>query len=222
MARIKNQPDTKISTRLRQLMRENPALGTQEAVAKKSGVGQRTISRILNDEVESSASTYQAICKAFGVSRDFLTSDSPAKDTHRIDIFARSQSVTMLTKSDVMQWTGDGELLEYMGLLKSREYIMTDIQVSQNAHGIVVGDNSMGFELPLNAVAIVDPDIEPTRGDIVEAVSKSEGVVLRKYRPAAGNEFELVANNDIYAALPSSDIERIVGVVVEHRVRHAK
>lgn len=222
MARIKNQPDTKISKRLRQLMRDNPALGTQEAVAKKSGVGQRTISRILNDEVESSASTYQAICKAFGVNRDFLTSDSPAKEVERIDIFTRSHSVVMLTQSDVMQWTGEGELLENMDLSKNREYIMTDIQVSRNAHGIAVGDDSMGFELPLNAVAIVDPDIEPSRGDIVEAISKSEGVVFRKYRPIAGNDFELVANNDIYAALPSSDVERIVGVVVEHRVRHAK
>lgn len=178
MAKIKNQPDSKISMRLRQLMRDNPVLGTQEAVAKKSGVGQRTISRILNDEVASSVSTYQAICKAFGVPQDFLTSDQQPKQPKRIDIFARSHSVVMLTQSDVTQWTGQGELLENMDLSKNREYIMTDIQVSKNAHGIAVGDDSMGFELPLNAVAIVDPDIEPSRGDIVEAISKSEGVVF--------------------------------------------
>jgi transcriptional regulator with XRE-family HTH domain len=35
---------------LRATMRENPTLGTQQAIAKKSGMGQATVSRILNEE----------------------------------------------------------------------------------------------------------------------------------------------------------------------------
>lgn len=222
MAKIKKQPDPKISIRLRQLMRDNPLLSTQELVAKKSGVGQRTISRILNDEVSSSLPTYQSICAAFGAPSDFLTSDDSSEKAMRMDISSQSQSVVMLTEEHIKQWTGMGDLLENVRLFEDMEFIMTDLQVSKNAHAIKVSDDSMGFELPLNSIAIVEPSAQPARGDIVEALSKTEGVVFRKYKPLAGDGFELVANNDMYSALPSSDIERIVGVVIEHRVRHAK
>lgn len=57
-----------LATNLARLMAERPDLNTQIKVAKKSGIGQTTVGRILRNEVSATADNIEAIACAFGLS----------------------------------------------------------------------------------------------------------------------------------------------------------
>ena len=56
-----------IADNIRALMEANPKVSSQSKLAKKSGVGQRTIGRILNMEVSASTDSLDPLARALGV-----------------------------------------------------------------------------------------------------------------------------------------------------------
>ena len=54
------------------LMEKTPALDTQVKLAKRSGIAQSSVGRILRGEVAATLDNIEAIAKAFGVSANFL------------------------------------------------------------------------------------------------------------------------------------------------------
>lgn len=64
-----------LAANLRHLMDAHPTLNTQMRVAAKCGLGQRTIGRILNAEVEPQLGHVQAIAEALAVSVPDLLTD---------------------------------------------------------------------------------------------------------------------------------------------------
>ena len=63
--------------RLATAMKSSLNLKTQTALAKKAGVGQRTVGRILRGEVDPRCSTLLDICRALRVSVDVLFITTP-------------------------------------------------------------------------------------------------------------------------------------------------
>lgn len=57
-----------LAKRLRELMDLRPDLDTQTKVANKSGLGQSTVQRILNDQQSPTVDVVESLAKAFGVS----------------------------------------------------------------------------------------------------------------------------------------------------------
>lgn len=69
-----------IATRLRELMDGSLDMRTQSAVAKRSGVDQSTIGRILNQQNKTTIGTLESIAKAFNVEPLELIINKPANN----------------------------------------------------------------------------------------------------------------------------------------------
>lgn len=219
MAKVKGLPDPKIAERLRVLMRNSKNLDTQQAIAIKTGISQRTISRILNSEVVSSVNVYQAICEAFGVPLSSLTNTSPALDSnHSNQITSKTYRVAVATKNELLNWTANGKPLENIDLTLHREFLMSELKTSNPSHFIQVDDDSLLQELPTGCWAHVDCNRAPERGNLVEAKLKNATIVCRKYKPLTNGSYELIANNNLFDLISENDVEQILGVIVEWRV----
>lgn len=101
--------------------------------------------------------------------------------------------------------------------------IYTDLELSENAFGLVIHGDSMTQEFNEGNRVIIDPSIAPQPGDYVVAKNGDEEATFKKYRPriinSEGNTiFELVPLNEDYPTI-SNDVHplRIIGVMVEHR-----
>lgn len=75
MAKTKVAPNPNVGPNIERLMAGRPELGSQPLLAKRTGLGQSTIGRILRSEVNTSAETLQKIASAFGVRLDVLYRD---------------------------------------------------------------------------------------------------------------------------------------------------
>lgn len=64
-----------VAERLSGLMKTFPQLNTQPKLAKRSGVGQTTIGRILRGEVDANSKTLEALATPFGVPIGYLYGD---------------------------------------------------------------------------------------------------------------------------------------------------
>lgn len=222
MAKIKSLPDPKIAARLNILMKRSKTLNGQEAIAAKAGVGQTTVGRILRGEVSSSINTYEAICRAFGVPENTLTSPLPEYDPLNENgiptIVSGSNHVAIVSKEEVIEWTNNGKPLENIVLTTERRFMSTNLTANQGSHFLLVEDDSMLYDLPKGCWVHIDPTKQPIRGKIVEAKTKKGEIVFRAYKPLSNGGYELIAKNNMYDAIPDSDIEQIIGVKVEYRV----
>ncbi|AJC22649.1 LexA family protein [Pandoraea pulmonicola] len=103
------------------------------------------------------------------------------------------------------------------------DYLLTDIELSDNAFAFEVEGRSMEPQFREGDRLIVDPAITPRPGDFVIAKNGHEEATFKKYRPRGINAlgadvFELVPLNPDYPTI-NSEHEKVViiGVVVEHR-----
>lgn len=72
MAKNKPIPNPEIGERIRRLMEKNPDLSTQPAIAKRTGIGQTTVGRILRGEVDPSADYMLRLADAFETTVEYL------------------------------------------------------------------------------------------------------------------------------------------------------
>ncbi|EEO27839.1 LexA family protein [Oxalobacter paraformigenes] len=71
-----------VAEQLDLLMKQNPHLGTQMKLAKKTGIGQTTIGRIRRGEVNATAENLRAIADAFSVTVGFLYGEETIHGIH--------------------------------------------------------------------------------------------------------------------------------------------
>ena len=69
---MKELPKNVVGKRLSVLMERTPALGTQQKLAARTGIGQTTIGRIRRGEVNATAENIKRIADAFGVAVSYL------------------------------------------------------------------------------------------------------------------------------------------------------
>ncbi len=95
------KPSTKeiVGRQLDALMRASPALGTQEKLAKRTGIGQTTIGRIRRGEVNATADNLRAIAEAFHVSVGYLYGEEESRTRRAAD----AEDFTALRKSGAEQ-----------------------------------------------------------------------------------------------------------------------
>lgn len=97
------------------------------------------------------------------------------------------------------------------GLNKShhREYLFA----------VIIEDNSMQPEFNVGDLVVIDAQLTPKPGDYVLAyLAAKKQSVLRQYGEAEGCLFQLLASNELWAAINvKSDDVVVVGVVVEYR-----
>lgn len=103
------------------------------------------------------------------------------------------------------------------------EYLLTDLDLSENAFALEIEGLSMTPEFSPGDRVILDPALSPRPGDCVVAKNGREEATFKKYRARGIDEsgretFELVPLNPDYPTI-SSERERVViiAVMVEHR-----
>ena len=123
-------------------------------------------------------------------------------------------------------WTGVEELRETCG---DYDYILTDLNVSEDAFALQIVGDSMEPDFIEGDVVIIDPQEQPLAGEFVVAVNEEYHATFKKYRPLEDidqygrRHFELVALNPDYHKLSSRKQQiRIIGTMVEHRIYRRK
>lgn len=124
------------------------------------------------------------------------------------------------------QWTGIDGFRETCG---DDEYILTDLDVSDDAFALEIKGDSMTPDFIEGDVVIIDPNEPPHAGEFVAAINGNYEATFKKYRPLGevdnfGREhFELIALNPDYPKLSTLKQEiRIIGTMVEHRIYRRK
>lgn len=93
---MKENSKTTVGRKLTELMEAFPHLGTQRAVAAKTGIASSTIGRIRRGDVNATADNLRAIAAAFGVPVSFLYDET---DVHGLTRAERSAWVNNLIKT---------------------------------------------------------------------------------------------------------------------------
>ncbi|MEG9498921.1 LexA family transcriptional regulator [Mannheimia indoligenes] len=124
------------------------------------------------------------------------------------------------------QWTGIDDFRETCG---DYEYILTDLDVSENAFALEIKGDSMEPDFIEGDRVIIDPDVQPHAGEFVAAINGDYEATFKKYRPLEDldeygrQHFELIALNPDYHKLSTLKQEiRIIGTMVEHRIYRRK
>lgn len=124
------------------------------------------------------------------------------------------------------QWTGIDDFRETCG---DYEYILTDLEVSENAFALEIKGDSMEPDFIEGDRVIIDPDVQPHAGEFVAAINGDYEATFKKYRPLEDldeygrQHFELIALNPDYHKLSTLKQEiRIIGTMVEHRIYRRK
>lgn len=138
----------------------------------------------------------------------------------------RTTKVPLISYIQAGQWTGIEDFRETCG---DYEYILTDLDVSENAFALEIKGDSMEPDFVEGDIVIIDPSEPPSAGEFVAAINGSYEATFKKYRPLGevdrfGREhFELIALNSDYPKLSTLKQEiRIVGTMVEHRIYRRK
>ncbi|HDL5698499.1 TPA: helix-turn-helix domain-containing protein [Mannheimia haemolytica] len=134
--------------------------------------------------------------------------------------------VPLISYIQAGQWTGIDDFRETCG---DYEYILTDLDVSENAFALEIKGDSMEPDFIEGDRVIIDPDVQPHAGEFVAAINGDYEATFKKYRPLEDldehgrQHFELIALNPDYHKLSTLKQEiRIIGTMVEHRIYRRK
>ena len=177
-----------VAEQLDMLMKQNPHLGTQMKLAKKTGIGQTTIGRIRRGEVNATAENIRAIADAFDVSVGFLYGeenidgirpdlDNPAPRPPRpgSDTGHDGENDIRIGKLPLISWVRAGnwsETINNFATGDAEEWIPCPFKHSENAFILRVVGKSMynpGGERSYNDgdYIAVDPGREARNGSMV-------------------------------------------------------
>jgi transcriptional regulator with XRE-family HTH domain len=217
MAKTRVAPDPNVGRNIAALMAANELLSSQPALARKTGVAQSTIGRILRAEVNASGENLRKIADAFRVSVDvlYLSKDDFGRFMHSAadqpfdedpsNGMSVAQSLSHPLYQDVpttMKW---GDLR--MGNLPA-------------AFGVHLPDDSMAPEAKAGALVWFERDLDPRPGDWVLVFDATGHPYLREYRQRRPGQWYAHALNPAFEALePERDGLKVAAVFVGMRAR---
>ena len=204
---------------------EDHCEGKQTIAADRLGYSTPSlVSRMVSGSKSIGSAAARKIENVFGLPEYWMDTDherapqpfdqnviSAPPDTRRIPVLSYVQAGQMTEMRSPFS-TGD-----------VFEYLMTDLDLSEYAFGLVIRGDSMTPEFNEGDRALFDPALQPRPGDFVVAKNGDEEATFKKYRPrgtsVTGQEvFELAPLNDDYPTLRSDTQQlTIIGVMVEHR-----
>jgi SOS-response transcriptional repressor LexA len=168
---------------LAKVMASSKDLKTQTALAKRSGVAQSTIGRILRGEVNPQSGNLERIAKAFGMSLATLTEmgqrgEPVAEPTDNLKSVARSARVALIS------WTRAGTFADALDNPRphdSEEWMPRPKASGARTFALRVGGESMEPAYQHGDVIFVDPDVTPEHGrDVVVRLDERNEVVFKR------------------------------------------
>ena len=202
-----------LGTRVKKMLKEKGM--TQAQLARLVGTKQQTISYICNEEHPATTSRYSTkIAEILGVNPAWLatgqgTPYDPTVPIHVEGVTVRAAQVPLLTEDDVPAFLA-GKHIAKGGV------VITDRVHSPGAFALAIAGESMAPRFKHGDTVVIDPMIDPEPGDFVAAVLNSGVIAFRRYRSRHPG-FELIPENHDWDTISSVDVEKIAGVMVEHR-----
>ena len=195
-------------------------LRTQTALAKKSGVAQTTIGRILRGEVDPQSGNLERIAKAFNLSLAELAEmgqeGEPATEpTDLLKLFERSRRVA------VVSWTQAGALTDSSDNLPTGDdenWMPRPKHSGARTFALRVRGESMEPGYQHGDIIFVDPDVAPEHGkDVVVRLDDRNEVVFRRLVVEGKLQYLKPANSnwpDKVMEISAHPGVRIIGVVI--------
>lgn len=192
---------------------------TLEDMVERVGSDTGNLSRIETGKQGASEDMLRKIAQALGctVADLFAGSEVPG-NVVAVPIGSRRIPLISCVQAGAMT-----EAVDPYALGDAAEWMLTDLELSQNAFALRIKGDSMLPEFREGDTVIIDPAVQPVPGDFVVAKNGENEATFKKYRPRGVNEqgqqvFELVPLNEDYPSMRSDFTPiRIIGTMVEHR-----
>jgi SOS-response transcriptional repressor LexA len=192
-------------------------LKTQTALAKKSGVSQSTIGRILRGKVNPQSGNLEQIARAFSMSIAGLA--EMAQEVESVALIDDIKSVERSEYVILISWAQAAlfaEALDVPHLGDDEEWMPRPLRSGPRTFALRVRGESMEPDYQHDDIIFVDPDVAPKHGKDVVARLNGEGVFKRLVV-----EGELRCLKSANSNWPSKIIEisahpdvRLIGVVI--------
>lgn len=193
---------------------------TQVKAADLAGIRQQSWGSIEEGKT-SKPRNIVGIARALQCSPDWLMNGGPLLSRAEVG----SRKIPLI---NVVQAGAFAEKAPITGVDGDFEYVLTDMNWSNEAFALKIEGDSMAPSFHTGDVVIIDPDIEPHPGEFVVAKNGDHEATFKKYRPvsfdAQGEQvFELVPLNTDYPIMRSDTLPiRVIGTMVEHRIYRRK
>jgi SOS-response transcriptional repressor LexA len=195
-------------------------LKTQTALAKKSGVAQTTIGRILRGEVDPQSGNLERIAKAFNLSLAELAEmgqeGEPATDpTDLLKLFERSRRVALVSWAQVSSLA---DSLDNLPTGDDENWMPRPKHSSARTFALRVRGESMEPGYQHGDIIFVDPDVAPEHGkDVVVRLDERNEVVFKRLVVEGKLEYLKPVNSnwpDKIVEISAYPGARIIGVVI--------
>jgi SOS-response transcriptional repressor LexA len=236
MAKTKVAPNPNVGRNIASLMDASAALHSQPSLARRTGVAQSTIGRIIRGEVSAAGETLRKIAEAYDVDVDSLYLDPPTffKALHAGELRGRAGSnveeVTPRRRVPLISWVQAGNMEEVQDWLHPGEALEW-IDVYETVPGeatvaLRVSGDSMTSPYPGElsftdgTIIIVDPSRGGGAGDYVVAKDVLTQRATFKRLVTDGARWFLKPLNPAYPTLEIDDpAMRVIGKVIEFQIR---
>lgn len=192
---------------------------TLEDMVERVGSDTGNLSRIETGKQGASEDMLRKIAQALGCTvSDLFAGAEGQSNVAAVPIGSRRIPLISCVQAGAMT-----EAVDPYAVGDAAEWMLTDLDLSQNAFALRIKGDSMLPEFREGDTVIIDPAVPPVPGDYVVAKNCENEATFKKYRPRGVNErgeqvFELVPLNDDYPSMRSDFTPiRIIGTMVEHR-----
>lgn len=181
-----------------------------------SGLDAGFLSRLEREESNYSPETLIGIANALSVTVASLHSSGNGPEitligNNKVPLLSADDSYAVLSTA------------KQKSLLAGGQFLVTDREYSRKAFGRAVVDDSMTPQFDKGDIYIIEPQVKPAPGDLVEASMPDGSVVFRLYKIRglnAGGDLvvELEPLNHVHPLIRSDRVNfTIAGTMVEHR-----
>lgn len=203
-----------IAKRLKLLMKQHNNISATE-LARQTNIPQPTLHRLLSgDTVDPRVSTLNTVANFFGVSIDyFLSNTHPSAHTQN------STHIPLLSWKDV---TGYSDVLKSINAHSLNiNWIQTDANVSTMAFALP-SKKSISVIFPIGSILIIDPNIEPSDGDLVLIIDTSTQEPTLRELIIDGPQKVLYALDKSLDPIQISNKTSIIGVLAQTKFTYKK
>ncbi|MEI9697332.1 LexA family transcriptional regulator [Moellerella wisconsensis] len=195
---------------------------TQKSLSIKAGVSHVAISQWERDETEPSGTNLLSLAGALGCPPEFILK-GVVDDSNNVSFSKYNHA---RGSYPLISWVSAGnwcEALEPYHKKSIDNWYDSTVSCSSDAFWLDVKGDSMtsptGLSIPEGMIILVDPNVEPVSGKLVIAKLEPENeVTFKKYIVDAGSHY-LKPLNPQYRMIPINGNCRIIGVVVDAKIK---
>jgi SOS-response transcriptional repressor LexA len=203
MVKTKVAPLSLMANSLQALLDSNLGPTSGNALAAASGVGQSTISRILNGEGGTNAATLARLAAVYGQRIDFFFSEDPVGDLRRPIVRAGSATPIKLARNVPVVGTTEGgppdlDLSQLGHPVGHGDQYLEVASADPNAYGLRVVGDSMSPRIMDGEWIVVEPNTEIHPGDEVVIKTTAGEVMVKTLAARNGDTVILSSVNEAF------------------------